>query len=63
MTDEMNRSVQVAAKGSGAIASGIGSVTDTVATTQQAVNSSRAAAKTLDENARELTRLVERFRQ
>jgi methyl-accepting chemotaxis protein len=63
VTDEMNRSVQVAAAGSGDIATGIGNVTDTVATTQAAVDSSRAAARTLDENARELTRLVERFRQ
>jgi methyl-accepting chemotaxis protein len=63
VTDEMNRSVQVAAAGSGNIASGIGDVTDTVASTQRAVASSREAARTLDENARELTRLVERFQQ
>ena len=63
VTDEMNRSVQVAAAGSGDIATGIGNVTDTVATTQAAVDSSRAAAANLDENARELTRLVERFRR
>jgi hypothetical protein len=34
-----------------------------VASTQRAVASSREAARTLDENARELTRLVERFQQ
>jgi methyl-accepting chemotaxis protein len=61
VTDEMNRNVQVAAAGSGEIASGIGEVTDTMATTRRAVDGSRAAARTLDENARELTRLVDRF--
>jgi methyl-accepting chemotaxis protein len=61
VTDAMNSSVQLAAAGSGNIAQGISSVTDTVASTQRAVDNSRAAARTLDENALELTRLVERF--
>jgi methyl-accepting chemotaxis protein len=61
VTDEMNRNVQVASTGSGLITNGIRDVTETVSTTQRAVDNSRAAAQTLDENARELTRLVGRF--
>ena len=61
VTDEMNRNVQMASSGSGRITSGIRDVTETVSTTQQAVDNSRAAAQTLDANARQLTRLVARF--
>ncbi|MBT0771701.1 methyl-accepting chemotaxis protein [Kineosporia sp. J2-2] len=61
VTSEMTRSVQLVTGGGTQISAGIGEVKDTVASTLKAVGSSREAARTLDENARELTRLVERF--
>ncbi|MCD5354110.1 methyl-accepting chemotaxis protein [Kineosporia mesophila] len=61
VTSEMSRSVHLVTAGGTQISAGIGEVKDTVASTLTAVGSSREAARTLDENARELTRLVERF--
>ncbi len=61
VTAEMSRSVQIVTSGGSQITVGINEVKDTVASTLQAVGSSRDAARTLDENAKELTRLVDRF--
>ncbi|MDP9829205.1 methyl-accepting chemotaxis protein [Kineosporia succinea] len=61
VTSEMSRSVEVVTIGGTQISAGIGEVKETVASTLKAVGSSREAARTLDENARELTRLVDRF--
>ncbi len=62
-TDEMRRSVSSAAGGSGAIAASIDGVTESVASAQRAVESSRHAAARLNTNATTLTGLVSRFRR
>ena len=62
-TDEMRRSVSSAAGGSGAIATSIDDVTESVASAQRAVESSRHAADRLNTNALTLTGLVDRFRR
>ncbi|GAB3258008.1 methyl-accepting chemotaxis protein [Kineosporia babensis] len=61
VASEMSRSVETVSSGGTQISTGIGEVEATVASTLKAVGSSREAARTLDENANELTRLVQRF--
>jgi methyl-accepting chemotaxis protein len=62
-TDEMRRSVSSAAGGSGAIATSIDGVTESVASARRAVESSRHAADLLNSNAVTLTGLVGRFQR
>ncbi|WP_158647106.1 methyl-accepting chemotaxis protein [Actinoplanes sp. ATCC 53533] len=61
-TNEMNRSVNDAASGSGQIAANIGNVADVARNTTASVDESRRAADELDEVSRKLQALVGGFR-
>ena len=61
-TNEMNRSVNDAAAGSGQIAANIGNVADVARNTTASVDESRRAADELDEVSRKLQALVGGFR-